>query len=120
MGYASWTAADKAAFWKDARNIFIFGDDTGDGNSGTDPSHDSVNDHGPDTHHHNLEHLHDDLHRIAELVELLRVGDEPDPSSGDTHPGNLKTVYEMTEDVHELLTAVDANVVAIRENLNAQ
>jgi hypothetical protein len=55
--------------------------------------------------------------RLAGLVELLRVGDDPDPAGGDTHPQNLDTIYRQNEAIQGDLAAIKEELAAIRQLL---
>jgi N-acetylmuramoyl-L-alanine amidase len=35
--------------------------------------------------------------RLTELVELMRMGDNPEPPGGETHPQNLDTIWKQNE-----------------------
>jgi lysozyme len=43
---------------------------------------------------------------IVELVNLVRLGDDPDPPTGETHPGNLQTLAAKVETLEGKLDQV--------------
>lgn len=52
--------------------------------------------------------------RLTELVELLRMGDNPEPPGGETHPQNLDTIYNQNKATHADLAAIKEELRAIR------
>jgi hypothetical protein len=52
--------------------------------------------------------------RLTELVELLRMGDNPEPPAGETHPQNLDTIYKQNKATHADLAAIKEELRAIR------
>jgi hypothetical protein len=73
---------------------------------------------GEDTHDFSsVEGVRRRVDRLTELVELLRMGDNPDPAAGETHPQNLDTIYKQNEATRSDLAAIKEELVAIRRLL---
>jgi hypothetical protein len=67
-----------------------------------------------DSHPNNIEELRLRLIKLGQLVELVRVGD-PDADttgSGETHPGNLDTIYRMLSQVNHKVDQLVADLAA--------
>jgi hypothetical protein len=74
-----------------------------------------------DTHDYaSIEGVRRRVDRLTELVELLRVGDDPDRPEGETHPQNLDTIYKQNETARTDLLAIKDELRAIRELLEQQ
>jgi hypothetical protein len=54
---------------------------------------------------------------LTELVELMRMGDNPDPADGDTHPQNLDTLYQQNQAARSDLAFIKEELAAIRQLL---
>jgi len=63
-----------------------------------------------DSHPYNLEEIRTRLLNLTQTVELIRLGDNPDPAGGDTHPQNLDSIWKA-------LNAVRADVISLKETL---
>lgn len=83
--YRDWDPADKQALLDDMFRMLSQGKKV----DGTSPDHVVAGSIG----------------HVAELVDLVRVGDDPDPAAGDTHPENLRTLSEKVDRILELLPA---------------
>lgn len=77
MRYTEWPMADKVALCNDVWRMLS----TGRKPDGT-----------------TAQHLVDgSIGRAVALVDLVRVGDNPDPAGGETHPENLRTILAKIE-----------------------